>query len=42
PIGAKVRVLPNHVCLTAAPFDRYHVDRGDGLAKVEWEKIRGW
>ena len=42
PIGAKVRVLPNHVCLTAAPFDRYHVDRGDGLAEVEWEKIRGW
>jgi len=42
PIGAKVRVLPNHICLTAAPFDRYHVDRGDGLATVEWEKIRGW
>jgi D-serine deaminase-like pyridoxal phosphate-dependent protein len=42
PIGAKVRVLPNHACLTVAPFDRYHVDRGDGLAGVEWEKIRGW
>jgi D-serine deaminase-like pyridoxal phosphate-dependent protein len=42
PIGAKVRVLPNHACLTVAPFDRYHVDRGDGLAEVEWEKIRGW
>ena len=42
PIGAKVRVLPNHACLTVAPFDRYHVDRGDGLAGVQWEKIRGW
>jgi D-serine deaminase-like pyridoxal phosphate-dependent protein len=42
PIGAKIRVLPNHACLTAAPFDRYHVDRGDGLAEIEWEKIRGW
>jgi D-serine deaminase-like pyridoxal phosphate-dependent protein len=42
PIGAKVRVLPNHACLTAAPFDRYHVDRGDGMAGLEWEKIRGW
>jgi D-serine deaminase-like pyridoxal phosphate-dependent protein len=42
PIGAKVRVLPNHACLTVAPFDRYHVDRGDGLAVTEWEKIRGW
>jgi D-serine deaminase-like pyridoxal phosphate-dependent protein len=40
PIGTKVRVLPNHACMTVAPFDRYHVDRGDGL--VEWEKIRGW
>jgi D-serine deaminase-like pyridoxal phosphate-dependent protein len=39
-IGSKVRVLPNHACMTVAPFDRYHVDRGDGL--VEWEKIRGW
>ncbi|MBV8212423.1 MAG: alanine racemase [Verrucomicrobia bacterium] len=42
PIGAKVRVLPNHACLTVAPFDRYHVDRGDGLDAVQWEKIRGW
>jgi D-serine deaminase-like pyridoxal phosphate-dependent protein len=40
PIGAKVRVLPNHACLTVAPFDQYHVDRGNSL--VEWEKIRGW
>jgi len=42
PVGVKVRVLPNHACLTVAPFDRYHVDRGDGLAEVQWEKIRGW
>jgi D-serine deaminase-like pyridoxal phosphate-dependent protein len=42
PIGAKLRVLPNHACLTVAPFDRYHVDRGDGMAEVEWEKVRGW
>jgi D-serine deaminase-like pyridoxal phosphate-dependent protein len=40
PIGTKVRVLPNHACMTVAPFDRYHVHRGDGF--VEWEKIRGW
>jgi D-serine deaminase-like pyridoxal phosphate-dependent protein len=42
PIGAKVRVLPNHACLTVAPFDRYQVDRGDGQADEVWEKIRGW
>jgi D-serine deaminase-like pyridoxal phosphate-dependent protein len=42
PIGAKVRILPNHACLTVAPFDRYHIDHGDGLAGVEWSKVRGW
>ena len=42
PIGAKVRVLPNHACLTAAPFDRYYVDRGGGQRNEVWEKIRGW
>ena len=42
PLGAKVRVLPNHACLTVAPFDRYHVDLGDGVAGLEWEKVRGW
>jgi D-serine deaminase-like pyridoxal phosphate-dependent protein len=42
PIGTKVRVLPNHACLTVAPFDRYHIDQGDGLADVEWTKVSGW
>jgi D-serine deaminase-like pyridoxal phosphate-dependent protein len=42
PIGAKVRILPNHACLTVAPFDRYHIDQGDGLAGIEWSKVSGW
>ena len=42
PTGTKVRVLPNHACLTVAPFDRYHIDQGDGLAGVEWTKVSGW
>jgi D-serine deaminase-like pyridoxal phosphate-dependent protein len=42
PIGTKLRVLPNHACMTVAPFEQYYVDRGDGLAGVKWEKIRGW
>ncbi|HKI95689.1 MAG TPA: alanine racemase [Gemmatimonadales bacterium] len=29
PIGARVRVLPNHSCLTAACFDQYAVVRGE-------------
>lgn len=35
PIGATVRILPNHACLTAACFDRYHVVRGDQVVD-EW------
>lgn len=42
PIGTKVRILPNHVCMTTAMYDRYHlVDGGPGLAG-EWEKTGGW
>ncbi len=29
PVGEKVRILPNHSCLTAALFDRYDVVRGE-------------
>jgi D-serine deaminase-like pyridoxal phosphate-dependent protein len=28
PVGERVRILPNHSCLTAACFDEYHVVRG--------------
>lgn len=43
PIGAVVRVLPNHVCMTAASYGRYHVTDGEGLTIVdEWDKTRGW
>lgn len=42
PIGAKVRVLPNHVCMTAAPYDHYLVvDGGTGIVD-RWDKIGGW
>jgi D-serine deaminase-like pyridoxal phosphate-dependent protein len=42
PVGSKVRVLPNHACLTAAPFDQYHVDAGNGTIAATWEKGTGW
>lgn len=29
PVGARVRILPNHSCLTVAQFDEYHATRGD-------------
>jgi D-serine deaminase-like pyridoxal phosphate-dependent protein len=42
PIGAKVMVMPNHVCMTAAMYDRYHVvDGGDEIVAV-WDRVNGW
>jgi D-serine deaminase-like pyridoxal phosphate-dependent protein len=29
PVGSKVRILPNHSCLTVAQFDQFHVVEGD-------------
>ena len=42
PIGAKVRVAPNHICMTAAAYDRYLVvDDGTAVAE-EWGRTNGW
>lgn len=41
-IGTSVRVLPNHVCMTAAAYDRYFVVDGDRSVVAQWEKISGW
>jgi len=41
PVGTRVRVMPNHSCLTAAMFDRYDViDAGKIIG--EWRPVRGW
>jgi D-serine deaminase-like pyridoxal phosphate-dependent protein len=41
-VGAKVRIAPNHVCMTAAAHDRYYVvDEGDEVAAV-WGRVNGW
>jgi D-serine deaminase-like pyridoxal phosphate-dependent protein len=43
PIGARVRILPNHACLTAAPYDRYHLVRGEDPCVIGvWSKATGW
>lgn len=44
PIGAKVRILPNHACATAAQHDRYHVLERPDSASVSavWHRFRGW
>ncbi len=42
PIGAKLRVLPNHSCLTAAAYPCYHVlDGGDDTVGV-WPRVNYW
>ena len=40
PVGSRVRVLPNHSCLTAAQFDEYAVVRGDEVVD-RWKIWRG-
>ena len=41
PIGAKLRIVPNHSCLSAALFDSYYVYRGNDVVE-EWRPVRGW
>ncbi|MEA2338383.1 MAG: hypothetical protein QOE82_2390 [Thermoanaerobaculia bacterium] len=41
PVGTRVRIIPNHSCLTAAMYDRYHVIDG-GTIVDEWRPVRGW
>jgi len=43
PLGTRVRILPNHACLTAAPYDRYHAVRGEDPCVIGvWSKATGW
>jgi len=41
PLGARLRILPNHSCLAAACFDRYYIHRS-GEVVDEWKPVRGW
>jgi D-serine deaminase-like pyridoxal phosphate-dependent protein len=41
PIGTRVRILPNHVCMTAAAHQRYFIAQADEVQAV-WEKTGGW
>lgn len=42
PIGTRLRVLPNHACLTAAAHDRYHVIDPQGDVTAIWARMNGW
>ena len=41
PVGARLRIVPNHSCLTAAMFDAYQIVDG-GRIVDEWRPVRGW
>jgi D-serine deaminase-like pyridoxal phosphate-dependent protein len=42
PVGAMVRILPNHACATGAQHDRYHVvDNSQDVSEI-WPRIYGW
>ncbi len=42
PVGTRVRVIPNHSCLTAAMYDRYYVLGERDEVVGEWRPVRGW
>jgi len=34
--------MPNHICMTAAMYDRYHLVDGSGHTTDEWLRTNGW
>jgi D-serine deaminase-like pyridoxal phosphate-dependent protein len=42
PIGARVRVLPNHACMTAAMYGEYLVTDGGLEVSARWPRTNGW
>ena len=43
PLGARLRILPNHACATAAQFDGYEVLPARPDNRIEhWPRFRGW
>ncbi|MFO1027205.1 MAG: alanine racemase [Acetobacteraceae bacterium] len=42
PVGGRLRVAPNHVCMTAAAHDRYYVTDGGQDVVAVWHRTNGW
>jgi D-serine deaminase-like pyridoxal phosphate-dependent protein len=42
PVGAQVRILPNHACSTGAQYPRYHVVDASGRVSDTWQRFSGW
>ena len=41
PVGSKVRLLPNHACMTAAAYEEYFVVEDDAVVD-RWPRVNGW
>lgn len=42
PIGGRLRIAPNHTCMTAAAHDRYFVVEGGDEVVAIWPRVNGW
>jgi D-serine deaminase-like pyridoxal phosphate-dependent protein len=42
PVGAQVRILPNHACPTAAQYDHYKVLGPGRTITAQWPRFSGW
>jgi D-serine deaminase-like pyridoxal phosphate-dependent protein len=43
PLGARVRILPNHACATASQHETYHViGPNSSVIEARWARMRGW
>ena len=42
PVGGKLRIAPNHACMTAAAHDRYYVVDGTEEVTAIWTRVNGW
>ena len=40
--GARLRILPNHACMTAAAYEGYHVVGGGSDVIAWWPRRNGW
>lgn len=41
-VGDRVRILPNHACMTAAAYDEYWVVDGGTAVADRWGRCNGW
>jgi D-serine deaminase-like pyridoxal phosphate-dependent protein len=41
PVGTRLRIVPNHSCLTSAMFDAYQIIEGERIVD-QWHPAHGW